>query len=103
MGKYKGTAEESVPEETQKPEDTAVPARKLTIDSTCAALLENPETRAILEKHIPKNVIILEDPKQSPPALLSFSLKAFFSLAGDRIDQSKLPLIKADLEALYSE
>jgi branched-chain amino acid transport system substrate-binding protein len=102
--KYKGTAGAYTPEpeETVQPTETSAP-RKLTIDSTVGALLANPETRAILEKHIPKNVIILEDPEQSPPALLGFSLKAFFSLAGDRIDQSKLPLIEEDLNALYGE
>jgi len=97
INKYEGTAEEDGSEDNVigPGEDTGgCPDRRLTIDDTIGTLLDCPDTRAILEKHIPDSV--------TNPALPMFlSLSSLFSLAGDQIDQSKLPLVIEDLNALY--
>jgi hypothetical protein len=69
----------------------------LSADSMIADLLDNPDTKAVLEKHIPDNI-------SDPRLPLFLSLRSLFALAGpDRIDQSKLPLIEADLNKLYAD
>jgi len=95
IDKYKEEAggEEYVPEEIDLGDTEA---RKLTADSTIGALLDNPDTRAILEKHIPEVIA-------NPELPVFLCLRSLFSMAGDRIDQTKLPLIEADLEALHAE
>ncbi len=74
--------------------------KKLTVDSKLGALLNDPEAKAILEKHISEN---LKDPRMNSAAVKFLSLRKLFSMAGDRIDQSKLPLIEEDLKKLYGE
>jgi hypothetical protein len=74
-------------------------ADKLTADSKLSALLDNPQAKAILEKHIPENI---NDPRLKK-AVRFISLRKLFSAAGDRIDQSKLPLIEEDLKKLFGE
>jgi hypothetical protein len=71
-------------------------AKKLTADSKLSALLGDPKARAILEKHIPESI---NDPRLKK-AVRFISLRKLFSAAGDRIDQSKLPLIEEDLKKL---
>jgi len=94
--KYEGTAGEYNPEEDKvDPNATDTPAQKLTVDSTIGALLDNPDTKAILMKHIPESI-----DERTP---LFLTLRTLFELAGDRINQSKFPLIEEDLNALYGE
>jgi hypothetical protein len=73
--------------------------KKLTVDSKLSDLLNNPDTKAVLEKHIPASV---SDPRIKTAARF-LTLRKMFSAAGDRIDQSKLPLIEADLNKLQGE
>jgi len=71
--------------------------RQLSVDDTIGALLDCPDTHAILQKYIPDNI--------SDPRLPTFiTLRSLYSMAGpERMDQSTLPLIEEEINALYGE
>ena len=98
IAKYKGTAggEYTPPPEEIAPTETGAPKR-LTVDSTVGALMDNPDTRAILEKYMAKNIA---DPRFK--MTYSLSLRALFSLSpAGSYPPGTLEAIEADLNALY--
>jgi len=97
---YEGQAGEYNPEEDTVigpgEETGGCPDRALTVDDTIGTLMDCPDTRAILEEHVGQYI------DERTPMFLT--VRSWFTLAGpDRMDQSKLPLIIEDLEALYGE
>lgn len=66
-----------------------------TAETEIGTLLDNPETKAVLEKHIPQFVA---DPQIAMAR--SMTLKQIQSFASDVLTDEKLALIDADLAAL---
>lgn len=63
-----------------------------TADSTIGTLLDNPETKAVLEKHVPTMV-----GNAQIEMARGLTLKAIQAYAGDALSDEKLAAIDADL------
>jgi hypothetical protein len=63
-----------------------------TASSDIGTLMDNPETKAVLEKHIPEMVSNAQFEMARP-----MTLKAIQSYAGDALSDEKLAAIDADL------
>ncbi len=69
-----------------------------TASSDIGTLLDNPETKAILEKHIPEMVSNAQFEMARP-----MTLKAIQSYAGDALSDEKLAAIDADLAKIATK
>jgi hypothetical protein len=69
-----------------------------TATTEIAVLMDNPETKAVLEKHIPEVISNAQFEMARP-----MTLKAIQSFAGDALNDEKLAAIDADLAKIQAK